>query len=308
MCSYNNDLAETLGEVYKDLKKYMIDCYWTGRILGKGSFGTVLEMKSKFSSEFYAGKQYHDIPRSRQQFISRLCGELLIMMTINHPNIVQTVGITFDDEQSPIVLMECMKTTLQEYILDQDVFPTLSLAHRAKLLCDVANGLNYLHHRRPITIHRDLTATNVLLDFTLTLAKLSDFGNARLVDLASSNSTPISSQAGTMPYMPPEVNDGDSGCDASFDVFSFGHLMLFVITGEIPALLGATYVNENGTIQGRSEVDRRSKFMIKSQKQLGRNHVLNLLMERCLHNLPGKRPPTQDLVKTLEHVVHRNRV
>ena len=111
-----------------------------------------------------------------------------------------------------------------------------------------------------------------------------------------------------MPYMPPEVNDGDSGCDASFDVFSFGHLMLFVITGEIPALLGATYVNENGTIQGRSEVDRRSKFMIKSQKQLGRNHVLNLLTERCLYNLPGKRPPTQDLVKTLEHVVHRNRV
>ena len=94
MCSYNNYLAETLGEVYKDLKKYMIDCYWTGRILGKGSFGTVLEMKSKFSSELYAGKQYHDIPRSRQQFISRLCGELLIMMTINHPNIVQTVGIT----------------------------------------------------------------------------------------------------------------------------------------------------------------------------------------------------------------------
>ena len=279
----------------------MTDCYWTGRILGKGSFGTVLEMKSTSSGELYAGKQYHDIPRSRQHFIDRLCGELLILKNINHPNIVQTVGITFDADQSPIVLMECMRTTLQAHILDKQVFPTLSVAYKAKLLRGVASGLDYLHQCRPIIIHRDLTATNVLLDSSLEVAKLSDFGNARMLDLTFT-STPISSQSGTQPYMPPEVME-DACPDGSFDVFSFGHLMLLTITGEIPALLGATYVDERGSLQGRSELDRRSKYVIKCQRQLGENHILNRLMIGCLHNLPQKRPPANDLVKTLEYVV-----
>ena len=283
----------------------VIDCEWTGTIFGKGSFGTVLEMKSKHSEEVYAGKKYHDIPRPRQQFLKRLCGHLFILCKINHPNIVRTVGITFDDDNSPTVLMECMKTTFQDYILDQKVFPgipALSLVQKTKLLCDVANGLRYLHNCRPVILHRDLTATNVLLDSTLTVAKLSDFGNARALNLTY-GCTPFTSQSGTEPYMPPEALQVEGSFDGRFDVFSFGHLMLFTITGEIPTLLGATYVDESGSIQGRSELDRRRKHVIKCQKQLGHNHTLNLLMTGCLRNLPQKRPTAEVLVKTLEYVV-----
>ena len=288
-----------------DMDLRVIDCEWTGTIFGKGSFGTVLEMKSKHSEEVYAGKKYHDIPRPRQQFLKRLCGHLFILCKINHPNIVRTVGITFDNDNSPTVLMECMKTTFQDYILDQKVFPgipALSLVQKTKLLCDVANGLRYLHNCRPVILHRDLTATNVLLDSTLTVAKLSDFGNARALNLTY-GCTPFTSQSGTEPYMPPEALQVEGSFDGRFDVFSFGHLMLFTITGEIPTLLGATYVDESGGIQGRSELDRRRKHVIKCQKQLGHNHTLNLLMTGCLRNLPQKRPTAEVLVKTLEHVV-----
>ena len=295
-------MTAIIGSDYKELRRFMIDCYWTGRILGKGSFGTVLQMKSVSSDEVYAGKHYHDIPRSRQDFMTKLCGELLILSKIHHPNIVETIGITFDADKSPIILMECMRTTFQEYILDQEVFPGLSVVQKAKLLCDVANGLNCLHHHRPIILHRDLTATNVLLDSTLAVAKLSDFGNARMLNLAST-CTPVSSQTGTLPYMPPEAQDVGGSFDGSFDVFSFGHLMLFTITGETPALLGATYIDESGRIEGRSELDRRQKYFIKCQKQLGQNHLLNLLMKGCLHNLPHKRPITDVLVQTLQYVV-----
>ena len=284
--------------IYKELKKYMIDCHWTGKILGRGSFGTVLEMKS--GEQFYAGKRYHDIPRSKRQFIVKLYGELLILKKINHPNIVQSVGITFDvADHSPIVLMECMKITLQEYILNNS--PTVTVVRKAKLLCDIANGLHFLHSHTPTIIHRDLTANNVLLDASFSVAKISDFGNARLLDLTS-GCTPLSSQPGTLNYMPPEVFEADD-YDSSLDVFSFGHLMLFTIIGEIPGrLLGATYMDHNG-IQGRSEVERRNHYVVKSHQQLGRNHVLILLMERCLENLPQRRPSAEVLVNTLSHVV-----
>ena len=266
-------------------------------MLGRGSFGTVLEMSS--GSQLYAGKRYHDTPRSKHQFIVKLCGELLILRTINHPNIVQSIGITFDADQSPIILMECMQTTLQEYILN--TCPTAPLAKKTKLLCDVATGLHFLHSHDPIIIHRDLTATNVLLDTTLSIAKLSDFGNARVLDLTS-GSTPVSSQPGTLQYMPPEVLEVDD-YDSSLDIFSFGHLMLFTIIREIPGrLLGATYVDHGGT-QGRSEVERRKHYIVKSHRLLGRNHTLNILMEICLHNVRGKRPSAEVIVRTLSDVV-----
>ena len=276
----------------------MIDCHWTGKVLGRGSFGTVLEMRS--GEKFYAGKKYHDIPRSKRQFIIKLYGELLILRTINHPNIVQSVGITFDvADHSPIVLMECMKITFQEYILNKH--PSATLDRKAKLLCDIANGLQFLHSHTPTIIHRDLTTNNVLLDASFSVAKISDFGNARLLDLTSAGCTPLSSQPGTLNYMPPEVFDAED-YDSSLDVFSFGHLMLFTIIQEIPGrLLGATYVDHNGT-QGRSEIERRNRYVVKSHQQLGRNHVLILLMERCLDNLPKRRPSAEVLVKTLSHV------
>jgi hypothetical protein len=102
--------------------------------------------------------------------------------------------------------------------------------------------------------------------------------------------------------MPPEVMEaGDY--NSSLDVFSFGHLMLFTIIGEVPgSLLGPTYSDLDG-IRGRSEIDRRRKYVVKSQKQLGQTHPLNILMEGCLRNVPSKRPSTEVLVQTLCHVV-----
>lgn len=283
--------------IYKELKKYMIDCCWTGGVLGRGSFGTVLEMRS--GDKFYAGKMYNDIPRSKRQFITKLYGELLILKKIDHPNIVQSVGITFDADRSPIVLMECMKITLQEYLLNEH--PTAPLVKKAKLLHDVAKGLQFLHSHTPTIIHRDLTANNVLLDASFSVAKISDFGNARLLELTS-GCTPLSSQPGTLHYMPPEAFDGED-YDSSLDVFSFGHLMLFTILQEIPGrLLGATYVDHSGT-QGRSEIERRNRYVVKAQQQLGSNHVMIVLMERCLHNLPTRRPSAQVMEDTLSHVV-----
>ena len=281
------------------LKMYRIDCHWTGGVLGKGAYGTVLEMRSASGSQLYAGKVYNDIPRSKRKFVDRLCGELLLLKEINHPNIVQTVGIAFSDDRSPIILMESMQTTLQGYIVDSpDPVP---LVKKAKLLCDIATGLHYLHSHSPVIFHRDLTATNVLLDATLSVAKLSDFGNARVLDLTST-SQPSYYQPGTQLYMPPEVLEGRE-CDTSLDIFSFGHLMLIAIIEDTPKyLLAPVYVDLSGT-HGRSEVERRAKYVVKSHQLIGRNHILNRLMETCLNNDPKRRPGSKDLVDALGYVV-----
>jgi hypothetical protein len=107
--------------------------------------------------------------------------------------------------------------------------------------------------------------------------------------------------------MPPEVMEaGDY--NSSLDVFSFGHLMLFTIIGEVPgSLLGPTYSDLDG-IRGRSEIDRRRKYVVKSQKQLGQTHPLNILMEGCLRNVPSKRPSTEVLVQTLCHVMSNEEI
>ena len=236
---------------------------------------------------FYAGKMYNDIPRSKCQFITKLYGELLILKKIDHPNIVQSVGITFDADRSPIVLMECMKITLQEYLLNEH--PTAPLVKKAKLLHDVAKGLQFLHSHTPTIIHRDLTANNVLLDASFSVAKISDFGNARLLELTS-GCTPLSSQPGTLHYMPPEAFDGED-YDSSLDVFSFGHLMLFTILQEIPGrLLGATYVDHSGT-QGRSEIERR-KPLCRQSSTTTREQSCN----DCTHGKVPSQSPNKETI------------
>ena len=149
--------------------------------------------------------------------------------SIDHPNIVRFVGLCALPDKSglPAIVMELMSSNLHEFLLNTQNIP-LSLKH--SILGDVANGLHFLHNHQPDPIiHRDLTATNVLLHFksSCLMAKISDFGTSRFLPSTSTDTAKLTKQPGTLVYMPLEAGRDDY--DFKLDIFSFGHLALFVL-------------------------------------------------------------------------------
>ena len=150
------------------------------------------------------------------------------MSDLRHPNITLFLGVCFlSNCQLPVLLMERLDGNLDDLL---EMVPNIPLALKRSILEDVSRGLLYLHKHNPQIIHRDLTAKNVLLTSSL-VAKITDFGNSRIVDLQPGQlARTLSRLPGTPSYMPPEALTSTSRYGPSLDVFSFGHLALFTLT------------------------------------------------------------------------------
>ena len=150
------------------------------------------------------------------------------MSSLRHPNITQFLGICFLPEtRLPLLVMERLETSLDDLL---EHMPNLPLSLKRSVLEDVASGLLYLHKMQPPVIHRDLTSNNVLLTSSL-VAKITDMGNSRIVDLRPGQmARTLTEFPGTLVYMPPEALDNRHSYGPSLDIFSFGHLALYTLT------------------------------------------------------------------------------
>ena len=147
---------------------------------------------------------------------------------MRHPHVVQFLGLCFlEGSTLPVLVMERLDSSLDDLL---ESTPGLPLPLKQSLLVDVVQGLLYLHTRNPPVVHRDLSARNVLLTSSL-VAKVSDLGNARIVNLQPGQlARTLTRIPGTMAYMPPEAFDQHSQYGPCLDIFSFGHLTLFTLT------------------------------------------------------------------------------
>ena len=295
--------ADLRRALVRQLKPYTRKATPTGAVLGSGTYGSVIELTS--AGETVAGKVFRMSSTVRLQAIAnRVCGELIMMTQLHHPNIVQCKGVSLlVDQPLPVLLMERLMSSLHAYLLHPDN-SNLAVERKLSILRDTASGLDYLHSHTPAIIHRDLTAKNVLLDSELR-TKIADFGNSRIMDLdPDSSPETLTSIPGTLEYMPPEAQGGRVTYDPSLDVFSFGHLSLFtIIQTPVRPLLPHNYPDSRGRLLGRSEVKRRVQFVEGAEQLLSENQSLVALIKQCLHNMPAQRPRTGELLTRLQKMM-----
>ena len=189
-------------------------------------------LKVECQGSIYAAKKIHDTLLDQQNdgvdlIFQKYQMECRLMTDLRHPNIVQFLGLFFEgNSQTPLLVMEKLEMNLDDLL---ESVPDLSLLTKLSILGNIASGLVYLHSRPSPIIHRDLTATNVLLTDSL-VAKISDLGNSRIPNMRPDQLVMMMSEVpGTAVYMPPEALQDDSQYGTHLDVFSFGHLSLYVM-------------------------------------------------------------------------------
>ena len=179
-----------------------------------------------------AGKRIHEILLDAgnvgvREIAAKYVQECHLMSNLRHPNVTLFIGVCFlPNCQLPLLVMERLEGSLDNLL---ETIPSIPLALKRSFLEDTAQGLLYLHKHDPQIIHRDLTAKNVLLTSSL-VAKITDLGNSRIVNIQPGQlAQTLSRNPGTLVYMPPEALTAASRYGPSLDVFSFGHLGIFVV-------------------------------------------------------------------------------
>ena len=276
--------------------------------LGRGSYGSVFTVKYK--GNVCAAKKIHPIftnedvlPEDRLAIKNDFIQECLCCSSIEHPNIVQFLGVYYDhsgDSVLPIMVMELMHTSLKIFVENNK--STIKFGKKASILHDVSRGLRFLHNRKPAPIlHRDLSPNNVMLTSQF-VAKIGDLGVAKVVRADSwqtKNKLKLTRAVpGTQDFMPPEVMVEDSLYGTPIDVFSFGGIALYVFSEEWPRL-GSQKMMDPITkkLIALSEVERRQQYL---DKMTGEATELRKMVEQCLDDDPDKRPSIQEVSTIIE--------
>ncbi|KAK9070625.1 hypothetical protein SSX86_011027 [Deinandra increscens subsp. villosa] len=207
---------------YGDLRDATGD-FGTENKLGEGGFGPVYK-GTLDDGRVIAVKQ---LSVASHQGKSQFIAEIATISAVQHRNLVKLYGCCIDGEKRLLVY-----EYLENKSLDQALFGekklSLSWATRFEICLGVARGLAYLHEESRIrVIHRDVKASNVLLDSDLN-PKISDFGLAKLYD---DKKTHMSTRvAGTIGYLAPEYAMRGHLTEKA-DVFGFGVVALEIISG-----------------------------------------------------------------------------
>ncbi|XP_062095696.1 G-type lectin S-receptor-like serine/threonine-protein kinase At1g61490 [Humulus lupulus] len=193
--------------------------------LGQGGFGPVY--KGQLHGKEVAVKR---LSSSSSQGDEEFRNEMILISKLQHRNLVKLIGCCIENEEKLLIYEFMLNKSLDTFIFDDRRRVELDWAVRFNIIDGIARGLVYLHRDSSLrVIHRDLKASNILLDEKMT-PKISDFGLARIfegtLDLANTHRV-----VGTIGYMSPEYALRGIFSEKS-DVFSYGVLLLEIISGK----------------------------------------------------------------------------
>lgn len=231
--------------------------------------------------------------------------EVEIISRVHHRHLVSLVGYCIAGSQRLLVYEFVPNDTLEHHLHGKGQ-PTMDWPTRLKIATGAARGLAYLHEDcYPKIIHRDIKASNILLDSNFE-AKVADFGLAKL---ASEGFTHVSTRVmGTFGYLAPEYASSGKLTDKS-DVFSFGVMLLELITGRRP-------VDTTPSFSEDSLVDWARPLLARAMEdgnvdaladiRIQHNYNVNEMMRvvacaaSCVRHSARKRPRMGQIVRVLE--------
>ncbi|XP_023730744.1 probable LRR receptor-like serine/threonine-protein kinase At1g07650 isoform X2 [Lactuca sativa] len=267
--------------------------------LGEGGFGSVYK-GTLLDGTLIAVKQ---LSSKSKQGNREFVNEIGMIAGIQHPNVVRLHGCCVERKQLLLVYEYMENNSLAHALFEQYNYKLeIEWPTRQRICVGIAKGLAFLHEESVLRmVHRDIKATNILLDADLT-PKISDFGLARLDEEENTHIT--NRVAGTIGYMAPEYALWGF-LTYKVDVYSFGVLALEIVTGKdnmrytphedcFCLLDWAVVLKQNGSLIDL--VDPRLGFDF-NKKEAVRMIEIALL---CTNESPTLRPIMSEVVNMLE--------
>ncbi|XP_057961617.1 cysteine-rich receptor-like protein kinase 25 isoform X4 [Malania oleifera] len=206
--------------------------------IGEGGFGVVYKGTLPNGQEIAIKR----LSKASGQGAEEFKNEVVLLAKLQHRNLVRLLGFCLEGEEKILVYEFVPNKSLDIFLFDPKKQGILDWSKRYKIIGEIARGLLYLHaDSRLRIIHRDLKASNILLDGGMN-AKISDFGMARIfgADQTQGSTTNV---VGTYGYMPPEYAM-HGHFSVKSDVYSFGVLILEIVSGK-----KISYFDQGGCIE-----------------------------------------------------------
>ncbi|CAL5030850.1 unnamed protein product [Urochloa decumbens] len=268
------------------------------QLLGTGGFGRVYKgVLPKSNLEIAVKRVSHDSKQGMKEFIA----EVVSIGHLRHRNLVQLLGYCRRKGELLLVYDYMPNGSLDKYLHDKTK-QVLDWEQRFQIIKGVASGLLYLHEDwEQVVIHRDIKASNVLLDADMN-GRLGDFGLARLYDHGVDPQT--THVVGTMGYLAPELVRTGKATPVT-DVFAFGVFVLEVTCGRRP--LGCIAPDDqNVLLDWVQEHERKGAALDTVDARLCGKYDADearlaiRLGLMCAHPLPDARPGMRQVVQYLD--------
>ncbi|CAL1401994.1 unnamed protein product [Linum trigynum] len=291
----------TYRELHKATKGFK-----DSQVLGSGGFGKVYRGTLPASNVEVAVKKIsHNSSQGMKEFIA----EIASMGRLRHRNLVQLLGYCRRKGELFLVYDYMPNGSLDQTLFssskdtDGATNSNLNWGQRYQIVKGVAAALVYLHEEwGQVVIHRDVKASNVLLDADLN-GRLGDFGLARFYDHGSDPQT--TNVVGTIGYLAPELSRTGRATTSS-DVFAFGVFMLEVACGRRPVVEARERAEEAVLVDWAVECWRRGEILKTCDPRLQGNYVMEemeMVLKLgliCAHRSPAARPTMRKVMQFLD--------